>query len=280
MAGNIIPAIATTNAITAGVCVLQAFKVLREDLDSARMVFLSRSADRVFSTEKLSAPNPKCEVCGVARGILSVDCDRATLGDLIDGYLTPLGYGAEISILTDQLLYDVDFDDNTEKRMVDLGIQDGTFVTVIDETETEDDDGRTLPPRVNLVLSVSHGSIPGGSSPIQAPPISFPPIPRKPKQEAQQSPGAAAGKEMNGSSSAGMKRTHDEMNDVDNTTKKRKLDDATAQLSIKDEVSGLGKGGAEGKAWKGKGKGKMMDVDGNGDVEIVEVADDGVIMID
>ena len=38
MAGKIIPAIATTNAMIAGLCILQAFKVLRSDYGGTREV--------------------------------------------------------------------------------------------------------------------------------------------------------------------------------------------------------------------------------------------------
>jgi ubiquitin-like 1-activating enzyme E1 B len=38
MAGNIIPAIATTNAMVAGLCVMQSFKVLRGNYSSVKEV--------------------------------------------------------------------------------------------------------------------------------------------------------------------------------------------------------------------------------------------------
>lgn len=40
MAGNIIPAIATTNAITAGIVVMRAFNVLQEEYDKCQSVYV------------------------------------------------------------------------------------------------------------------------------------------------------------------------------------------------------------------------------------------------
>ena len=48
MAGNIIPAIATTNAIVAGLCVLQSFKVLKGDFSGTKEVSRIQPAECQF----------------------------------------------------------------------------------------------------------------------------------------------------------------------------------------------------------------------------------------
>ncbi|KAF2461048.1 putative ubiquitin-like activating enzyme [Lineolata rhizophorae] len=180
MAGNIIPAIATTNAMTAGLCVLQAFKVMRNSLDKARMIFLAKSTERVITSEPLRLPNPDCAVCSVTQSRLIVDTSRATLNDLVHDLLRlELGYGDEFSVNNNLgPIYDPDLEDNLAKSFNDLGIVDTSFLTVIDEDDVE--------PRVNLVFSVANKSIPETSKPIALPEKLD--IARKPKQRSQPFP--------------------------------------------------------------------------------------------
>lgn len=149
MAGNIIPAIATTNAMTAALCVLQAFKVLKGDFDKARMVFLERTGVRALNSDTLKPPNPNCPVCSVASSRLAVDPAQATLGDLVNGILRlQLGYGEEFSVNTQAgTVYDPDLEDNLPRKLSDLGISSDSFITVVDE----DDES----PRINFELIVT-----------------------------------------------------------------------------------------------------------------------------
>lgn len=163
MAGNIIPAIATTNAMTASLCVLQAFKVMRGDIDKAKMVFLERSGARVINSDTLKPPNPNCNVCGVMSSTLIVDPARATLNDLVEDVLkSQLGYGDEFSINNEVgTLYDPDLDDNLSKKFSDLGVKADSFLTVIDDDEEN--------PRVNLSLAILEKSLPEDTGAVQLP---------------------------------------------------------------------------------------------------------------
>lgn len=61
MAGNIIPAIATTNAIVAGLCVLQAYKVLKGEYNKAKEVSSRRRLPPICDVRKLiTMSRPSC----------------------------------------------------------------------------------------------------------------------------------------------------------------------------------------------------------------------------
>ncbi|EEA28782.1 E1 ubiquitin-activating protein uba2 [Talaromyces marneffei ATCC 18224] len=181
MAGNIIPAIATTNAMTASLCVLQAFKVLKDEYDHAKMVFLERSGVRAINSDSLRPPNPFCAVCSVANGNIKVDLENATLNDLVEDIIRgKLGYTEEFSINTDAgMIYDPDLDDNLPKKLVDLGVQAETLLTIIDE---RDDD-----PFVNLELVVE-GSKKTGEDDKAVTLVRDIKIPKKPKQAPVEEP--------------------------------------------------------------------------------------------
>jgi ubiquitin-like 1-activating enzyme E1 B len=249
MAGNIIPAIATTNAMTAGLCVLQALKVLRSQLDKAKFAFLTRSTERVIASENLQPPNPHCATCGVAYATLEVDTKRAKLSDLVDVLKEQLGYGEDFSIKRENdLLYDVDEDVHLDKTFEELGLKADAFITVFDEADEDT--------KVELQLSVIEKDFAEGEKALKLPEDVK--VGLKPKKPDPETNGHANG---NGRIDATM---HTGTNGMTNGATKRKADDA----GLEDDIT--------------RKKGKVMEepqMNGNGD-DVVVIEDDGAIVLD
>ncbi|KAH7096081.1 ubiquitin-activating enzyme E1 3 [Paraphoma chrysanthemicola] len=246
MAGNIIPAIATTNAMTAGLCVLQAFKVMRDQLDKAKFAFLTRSTERVIASESLQKPNPHCATCGVAYATLLVDTKRAKLSDLVEDVLkAQLGYGDDFSVKREaDLLYDVDEDVHLEKTFEELGVKADSFITISDEADKD--------ARVDVVFSVIEQDAADDAKPISLPEELV--IAKKPKKPVVETNGHA---ETNGKIDATM-----HTNGTTNGATKRKADEA----DLEDDIT--------------RKKGKVMEAANGTKDDVVVIEDDGAIVLD
>jgi ubiquitin-like 1-activating enzyme E1 B len=143
MAGNIIPAIATTNAIIAGLIVMQSLSLLsRLATTKTKPVFLRNNPLRPLGSSVLAGPDEKCAVCRDVYVPIHVD-PTCTLGEFMEGVV--IGWMAKA--LEDEeevewtvfeggrLLADPEEKDNYGRTMGDLAIGRGKMLTLIDEDE-------------------------------------------------------------------------------------------------------------------------------------------------
>ncbi|KAJ2464766.1 E1 ubiquitin-activating protein uba2 [Coemansia sp. RSA 2322] len=174
MAGNIIPAIATTNAVVAGMMVTQAVMVVSKQLAKCHTAYVSYSSKRARSIlrEPLAEPNPRCTVCRRRYLTLRVaDLARTTLGDVVD-YLHMLAetehnldLSSDLSIVEgSRIIYDMDFEDNMDKSLESLGLVAGKMICVTSEDDGGED--AQLGSAVPVMLSIAEARVQQGGEAV------------------------------------------------------------------------------------------------------------------
>ena len=126
MAGNIIPAIATTNAIVAGLIVMQALYIIKGNIEKCKSVYVCKAvnaAKKLINPCSLDPPKPSCYVCAEKPEIsIKLDLTAITVADLRDKILKQkLGMLApDVEILDGRgsILISSDDEDNDEENLL------------------------------------------------------------------------------------------------------------------------------------------------------------------
>ena len=135
MAGNIIPAIATTNAIIAGAIIMQALHALKGSWSKGKSVWFARTSTRALNPMSHNKPNPACPTCRTPYVHMRVQPKKMTLAifleDVVKGWLEA---DWDVSIVEgSRIVYDPDFEDNLEKTLEELKIGQGSQLQLNDE---------------------------------------------------------------------------------------------------------------------------------------------------
>lgn len=184
IAGNIIPAIATTNAIISGFSCLSSLRYfdpkfsgdMKKVAKESSSVFISIKPNKYVTGASLVDPNPNCPVCSFARGIVrlnSEDLKTLTLDDFLGTIRKKYHYEGDISIVLDdsKLIYDFDFEDNLENKLEDIeAFKNGGIIIQDEEDKLE-----------NLDLFIQ----------ITKEPLKFPDVILRPKRTVEEHPDAS-----------------------------------------------------------------------------------------
>ncbi|GFP85903.1 sumo-activating enzyme subunit 2 [Phtheirospermum japonicum] len=147
VAGNIVHAVATTNAIIAGLIVIEAIKVLQNDTDKYRMTYCLQHPSRKMLLMPVQPfePNKSCYVCSETPLTLEINTNRSKLRDIVDKIVkAKLGMNLPLIMHGSALLYEVGDDleedevanyaANLEKVLSELptSVVGGTILTIED----------------------------------------------------------------------------------------------------------------------------------------------------
>lgn len=142
IAGNIIPAIATTNAIISGLLNLASLSFWSSKFDpkNTKTTFLSNKENKRATSALVDGPNPNCASCGLAsRGIVEMSSESfdMTLEQFLLAIKEKYGYDDEVSLILgkSKLIYDFDFDDNLQRTLRSIGFTGNSNVLIQDEED-------------------------------------------------------------------------------------------------------------------------------------------------
>ncbi|CAK8561041.1 unnamed protein product [Lathyrus sativus] len=146
IAGNIVHAVATTNAVIAGLIVIEAIKVLKNDVNRYRMTYCLEHPSRnlLLMPVEPFEPNKSCYVCSESPVLLEINTNRSKLKDVVEKIIkAKLGMNLPLIMNASNLLYEAGdieedmvaiYDANLEKVLAELPspVTGGTMLTVED----------------------------------------------------------------------------------------------------------------------------------------------------